>query len=96
MRQAVTRTRESFTSKIEDIVAMTRTVDERLEELETALITSDIGVQTTTEILDALRDRARRQAIQGGEELRDLLKTSIRQILEAPAAPSPLLPRRPR
>ena len=85
MKQAVARTRESFTSRIEDIVAMTRTVDERdLEELEAALITSDIGVQTTTEILNALRERARRQAIEGGEELRSLLKSSIRQILEAP------------
>jgi fused signal recognition particle receptor len=88
MKQAVSRTRESFTSKIEDIVAMTRAVDERdLEELESALITSDIGVQTTTEILDALRDRARHQAIEGGEELRSLLKTSLRQILEAPQRP---------
>src|SRR6266700_2142396 len=88
MKQAVARTRESFTSKIEDIVAMTRTVDERdLEELEAALITSDIGVQTTTEILDALRERAERQAIEGGEELRSLLKTSIKQILEAPQRP---------
>src|SRR5437764_1420743 len=64
MRDAVTRTRESFSSKIEGIVAMSRTVDERdLEELESALLTIDIGVHTTTEILDALRDRARRQAI---------------------------------
>jgi fused signal recognition particle receptor len=64
---------------------MTRTVDESdLEELEAALITSDIGVQTTTEILDALRERARRQAIEGGEELRSLLKENIRQILESP------------
>src|SRR6516164_5323865 len=85
MKQAVARTRESFSSKIEDIVALTRTVDESaLEDLEAALITSDIGVQTTTEILDALRERAKRQAIEGGEELRDLLKLSLRQILEAP------------
>src|SRR4051812_27781557 len=90
MKQAVSRTRESFTSKIEDIVAMTRTVDEAdLEELEAALITSDIGVQTATEIIDALRDRARHHAIEGGEELRSLLKTSIRQILEAPKRPVP-------
>src|SRR3954468_3166096 len=75
MRDAVTRTRESFSSKIEGIVAMTRQVDEAdLEDLESALITSDIGVQTTTEIIDALRDRARRQAINGGAELHDLLK----------------------
>jgi fused signal recognition particle receptor len=88
MRQAVTRTRETLSSRIEDIVSLTRTVDESaLEDLETALITSDIGVQTTTEILDALRERARRHAIEGGAELRDLLKAQLRGILEAPQRP---------
>jgi fused signal recognition particle receptor len=88
MKQAVSRTRESFSSKIEGIVALTRVVDEAaLEDLEAALLTSDIGVATTTEILDALRDRARRQAIEGGEELRSLLKTQLRGILEEPRRP---------
>ena len=95
MKQAVSRTRESFSSKIEGLVALTRMVDEgTLEDLESALLTSDLGVQTTTRVLDALRDRARRQAIEGGEELRDLLKKELRAILEAPlrehpSAPSP-------
>jgi len=95
MRQAVSRTRESLSSKIEGIVALTRTVDEStLEELETALITSDLGVETTATILDALRERARRQDIAGGEELRDLLKAQIRTILEAPRrdVPTPEAP----
>jgi fused signal recognition particle receptor len=93
MKQAVARTRESLSSKIEGIVALTRTVDEStLEDLETALLTSDIGVQTTAEILEALRDRARRQAIEGGDELRDLLKGQLRAILEAPIAQSPTAP----
>jgi len=90
MKQAVTRTRESFSSKIEGIVALTRVVDEAaLEDLESALLTSDIGVTTTNDILDALRDRARRQAIEGGEELRTLLKAQLRGILEAPRRPVP-------
>jgi adenine-specific DNA methylase len=85
MKQAVSRTRESLSSKIEGIAALTRTVDEQaLEHLESALLTSDLGVQTTTAILDALRDRARRKAIEGGEELRDLLKEQMIAILEAP------------
>jgi fused signal recognition particle receptor len=85
MKQAVARTRESLSTKIEAIVALTRTVDEStLEGLETALITSDLGVQTTTAILDALRDRARRQAINGGDELRALLKEQLIAILRAP------------
>ena len=85
MKQAVSRTRESFSSKIEGVVAITRTVDESaLEALETALLTSDIGVQTTAEILEALRDRARRKAIEGGDELRTLLKEQLIAILRAP------------
>ncbi|MGB9409150.1 MAG: signal recognition particle-docking protein FtsY [Terracidiphilus sp.] len=85
MKQAVSRTRESLSARIETVVALTRTVDEStLNDLETVLLTSDLGVQTTTAILAALRDRARRQAIEGGDELRDLLKAQIRAILEAP------------
>jgi fused signal recognition particle receptor len=85
MKQAVARTRESLSAKIETIVALTRTVDEStLEGIETALLTSDLGVQTTTTILDALRDRARRQAINGGDELRALLKEQLIAILRAP------------
>ena len=48
MKQAVSRTRETLSAKIETIVALTRTVDEStLEDLESALLTSDLGVQTT-------------------------------------------------
>ena len=90
MKQAVSRTRESLSSRIETIVALTRTVDEStLNDLETVLLSSDLGVQTTTAILEALRDRARRQAIEGGDELRDLLKAQIRANLEAPIANQP-------
>jgi fused signal recognition particle receptor len=90
MKQAVSRTRESLSSRIEGIVALTRTVDEStLENLEAALLTSDLGIQTTTHVLDALRDRARRRAIEGGDELRDLLKAQLRAILEAPQRPVP-------
>jgi fused signal recognition particle receptor len=95
MKQAVTRTRESLTAKIDDLVALTRTVDEAaLEDLEAALLTSDLGVQTTTEVLDALRERARKQAIESGAELRELLKEQLRGMLEAPqrAVPEPDTP----
>ena len=95
MRDAVSRTRESFSAKISDIAALTRTVDESaLDNLETALLSSDIGVPTTTAIIDALRDRARHQAIEGGAELRDLLKEQLIAILRAPqhAVPAPAAP----
>jgi len=89
MKQAVSRTRESLSAKIDNLVALTRTVDEKtLEDLETVLLTSDLGVQTTNTVLEALRDHARHQAIEGGEELRTLLKAQLRAILEAPQRPA--------
>jgi fused signal recognition particle receptor len=84
MREAVTRTRESLSDRIEGVVALTREVDEAaLEELEAVLLTSDLGMTTTTTILDALRDRARRQAIRDGAELKALLRTQLLAILQA-------------
>ena len=88
MKQAVTRTRESLSSRLEGVLALTRTVDESaLEDLESALLTSDLGLPTTTAILEQLRDHARRKDIDGGDELRALLKQQIRLILEAPRKP---------
>jgi fused signal recognition particle receptor len=96
MKQAVSRTRDSLSAKIEDVVALTRTVDEStFRALESALLSSDLGVQTTTEILAALRYRARHQAIEGGEELRTLLKQQLRSILEAPISNNPIAPPSP-
>ena len=95
MRQAVSRTRESFSAKISDLAALTRTVDESaLDNLESILLSSDLGVPTTTAILNALRDRARHQAIEGGAELRGLLKEQLVAILRAPQReiPTPASP----
>ena len=91
MKQAVSRTRETLSSKIEGIAALTRTVDaSTLDELEAALITSDLGVQTAATVIEALRDHARRKAIGSGEELRNLLKAQLRAILEAPQHDIPM------
>ncbi len=90
MKQAVTRTRESLSSKIESVIALTRLIDESaLDDLEAALLTSDLGMLTTSAILDELRDRALRKDIQTGEELRGLLKTQLRAMLDAPRRPVP-------
>ena len=90
MKQAVTRTRESLSTRLEGVLALTRTVDEgALDDLEAALLTSDLGLPTTTAILEQLRERALRKDIGSGAELRVLLKEQIRAILEAPRQPVP-------
>ncbi|HEX4066086.1 MAG TPA: signal recognition particle-docking protein FtsY [Acidobacteriaceae bacterium] len=89
MRQAVSRTRDSLGERIDGVLALGRTVDEAsLEELEMILIASDIGVTTAAEITNNLRERAKRQQIQDGAELRELLKEQLRAILDEPARPA--------
>jgi fused signal recognition particle receptor len=88
MRQAVTRTRDSLGERIDSVLAIARTVDETaLEELEMSLIASDIGVTTAAEITTHLRERAKRQQIRDGAELRDLLKEQLQRILDENARP---------
>src|ERR1700755_2001157 len=83
MKEAVTRTRDTLGERIESVIALTREVDESaLEDLEMSLIASDLGVTTTTEIITAWRERAKRQQIRDGAELRDLLKEQIKNILD--------------
>ena len=83
MRQAVSRTRESLNEQIDSVLAMTRTVDENaLEDLEMSLIASDIGVATAAEIVNNLRERAKRQQIRDGAELKELLKEQLQQVLD--------------
>ena len=88
MKQAVTKTRDSLGEKIEGVIALTREVDEAaLEDLEMVLLSSDIGVATTTEIVAALRERARRTGIRDGAELKQLLKDQLKHILDEQQKP---------
>ena len=83
MREAVTRTRENLEEHIDSVLSLTRTVDESaLEELEMSLIASDIGVNTASEIVSTLRERAKRQQIRDGAELKDLLKEQLKSLLD--------------
>jgi fused signal recognition particle receptor len=88
MKQAVTRTRESFTESISSIVALTREVDETtLLNLEPLLLAADLGAPTTAIIMENLRQRALRTGIQGGDELKQLLKSELKQILDSVGRP---------
>jgi fused signal recognition particle receptor len=88
MRQTVARTRDNLGERIDSVLAIARTVDEAaLEELEMSLIASDLGVTTSAEIVGNLRERAKRQQIRDGAELKDLLKEQIQQMLDEHAGP---------
>jgi fused signal recognition particle receptor len=83
MRQAVTRTRDSFSESIGSVLALAREVDETsLAELETVLLAADIGSATAREIIENLRQRGLRQGIEGGDELKRLLKLELKSVLD--------------
>ncbi|MEO6805593.1 MAG: signal recognition particle-docking protein FtsY [Edaphobacter sp.] len=88
MKQAVTRTRESFTESISSVIALTREVDETtLVNLEPLLLAADLGAPTTALVIENLRQRALRTGIQGGDELKQLLKSELKQILDGVSRP---------
>ena len=88
MRQAVTRTRESFAESIGQVVALTREVDQStLDDLEPVLLAADIGSATTAIILENLRQRALRVGIEGGGELKVLLRAELQKVLDGVAKP---------
>jgi fused signal recognition particle receptor len=69
--------------KIEDVIMMRPEIDEEMmEELEEALITSDIGMDTTFKIIEELRQDIKRQNIRGPEGVKIRIKTIIRELID--------------
>jgi fused signal recognition particle receptor len=84
MKQAVTRTRENLTDRIEEVVSFGKEIDrDTLDDLEAALIGADLGSATTQEVLDKLREKADRKQIKNVDELKRLLKEELLAILSS-------------
>ena len=84
MKQAVTRTRENLSERIEEVVAFTKEIDRgTLDDLEATLIAADLGSTTTQEVLGKLREKADRKQIRNVDELKRLLKEELLAILNA-------------
>jgi fused signal recognition particle receptor len=83
MKEAVTRTRENLSERIEEVVSFGKEIDRNtLDDLEATLIGADLGTTTTQEILGKLRDKADRKQIKDVSELKRLLKEEILAILD--------------
>jgi fused signal recognition particle receptor len=84
MKEAVTRTRESLSQRIEEVVSIGKEIDRAtLDDLEATLIGADLGNTTTREVLGKLREKADRKQIKNVDELKRLLKEELLAILNA-------------
>src|SRR5689334_6806155 len=82
MKEAVTRTRENLSERIEEVVSFSKEIDRNtLDDLEATLIGADLGTTTTQEVLSKLRDKADRKQIKDVGELKRLLKEELLAIL---------------
>jgi fused signal recognition particle receptor len=82
MKEAVTRTRENLSERIEEVVSFGKEIDRNtLDDLEAILIGADLGTTTTQEVLGKLREKADRKQIRDVSELKRLLKDELLTIL---------------
>ena len=83
LKQGLTKTKDSINDKINNVFSNFRKVDEDLlEELEEALIMSDIGIETSTKIIENLRQRIKKEKVEEAEQVKELLREEIKNILE--------------
>ncbi|UOR12753.1 signal recognition particle-docking protein FtsY [Halobacillus amylolyticus] len=77
-KMGLAKTRNSFTSKINDLVARYRTVDEDFfEELEEVLISADVGVNAVMEMIDELQMEVKRRNIKDTRQVKEVISEKL-------------------
>jgi fused signal recognition particle receptor len=88
LKSGVEKTRAGLVSRLEDALAGKKEIDaDLLDELEYTLITADIGVRTTNEILERIRQQVDRRLVGDAPELRGLIRQHLLEILQATERP---------
>lgn len=83
LKSGLGKTKQSINDKINDVFANFRKVDEELlEELEEALIMSDIGAQTSIKIIGELRNRIKKEKIEDEDAVRKALREEMAKLLD--------------
>ena len=83
LKAGLGKTKSNINEKFNDVFSNFRKVDEDLlEELEETLIMSDIGMETSVEIINKLRQRIKKENIKEAEEVKEALKQIIQEIMD--------------
>lgn len=91
LKDGLSKTKQGITGKIEDLIKSYQKIDEDLfEEIEEILITADLGVETTMEIIDDLKDRVKTEKITEPTAIKGLLKEKLTALLNEFSDNSPL------
>lgn len=83
LKNGLGKTKQNINDKINNVFANFRKVDEELlDELEEALIMSDIGIETSTKIISELRNRIKKENIQDEEAIKTALREEMVKLLD--------------
>ncbi len=90
LKSGIQKTRAGLVSRLEDTLAGRKEIDATLlEELEATLIAADIGVRTAGEILERIRQQVDRRLLGDAQELRQLIREHLVEVLRATERPLP-------
>lgn len=88
LKQGLSKTHDQFVGRVDRLLLGKKEIDaDTLEELEEILITADLGVTTTVDLVKTLEQRLRRNELKDGEALRKALKEEILDRLEIKEQP---------
>ena len=83
LKNGMSKTKTSLDEKMNNVFSTFRKVDEEfLEELEEILIMSDVGMDTSINIIDNLRNRVKKEKIQNEEDVKKALREEMQEILD--------------
>lgn len=92
LKAGIQKTRTGLSERLDDVFQGRKEIDaEALEELEYALYTADLGVATTQEILERVRQRMERSAAGDLGQLKALIREHVLEVLEATERPVPVV-----
>jgi fused signal recognition particle receptor len=96
LRKGLSKTRSGLVQKVDRILLGKKEIDaDTLDELEEALVTADLGVQTSTRLIEGVQEKVSRKELTSPEALRAHLRSEIREILIADEGHFELGPERP-
>ena len=83
LKQGLSKTKSSIDEKLNNVFSNFRKVDEELlDELEEALIMSDVGVETSNKIITNLRNKIKKEKIEDEQAVKQALRDEIKNVLE--------------
>jgi fused signal recognition particle receptor len=85
IKESLTRTRNSFFGQIAGLFGATQITDELWDDLEALLIQADVGVETTTNLVERVRQRVQQEGVTQPLQAQTILKAEMKELLDGRA-----------